>query len=83
MSRALLWKPRALKEVRKLDRQAQQRVLAALDAFAETGRGDIVKLQDIQPPEYRLRVGEYRVRLRLGAQVIEVLNVLPRGQAYR
>ena len=83
MSRALVWKPRALKDVRKLDRQAQQRVLAALDAFAETGRGDVVKLQDIQPPEYRLRIGEYRVRLRLGGQLIEVLHVLPRSQAYR
>jgi mRNA-degrading endonuclease RelE of RelBE toxin-antitoxin system len=83
LSRRLGWTSRALKEASKLDRQALARVRASLDRFVESGYGDIVKLQDVEPPEYRLRVGDYRVRLRLRGEVVEVLQVLPRDKAYR
>ena len=83
MSRRLGWTSRALKEAGRLDRQALARVRASLDRFVESGHGDIVKLQDVEPPEYRLRVGDYRVRLRFRGEVVEVLQVLPRDKAYR
>jgi mRNA-degrading endonuclease RelE of RelBE toxin-antitoxin system len=37
------------------------------------------------PPEYRLRVGPWRVRFRVDrkAGALVVLRVLPRGKAYR
>lgn len=62
MSYRLEWKPRALKDAEKLDRMATERVLAALERLAETGHGDVTKLTDMQPPEYRLRVGDWRIR---------------------
>jgi mRNA-degrading endonuclease RelE of RelBE toxin-antitoxin system len=39
---------------------------------------------DVKPPEWRLRVGEVRVRYAYVEQddVILVLRVLPRGKAY-
>jgi mRNA-degrading endonuclease RelE of RelBE toxin-antitoxin system len=52
----------ALKDAEKLDHKTRERVLAALQRLAETGHGDVTKLKDVSPPEYRLRVGDCRVR---------------------
>jgi mRNA interferase RelE/StbE len=68
MSFRLEWKPRALKDAEKLDRKARERVLAVLERLAETGHGDVVRLTDVNPPEYRLRVGDWRVRYGLDAR---------------
>ena len=83
MSRVVAWTPRAIKEARKLDRPTLERVRAALDRLAATDQGDVVKLTDVDPPEYRLRVGDVRVRFRTRGDVLQVLHVLPRGKAYR
>jgi mRNA interferase RelE/StbE len=79
------WRPRALKDMEKLDHKTSQRVLDALERLAETGHGDVTKLTDVNPPEYRLRVGDWRVRYGFdpAARVLTVLRVLPRGDAYR
>jgi mRNA-degrading endonuclease RelE of RelBE toxin-antitoxin system len=52
--------------------------------LAETNEGDVVRLQNVSPPEWRLRVGEVRVRFAFvyEDEVIVVLRVLPRGKAY-
>ena len=78
------WQPRALKDLGRLDRGAQKRVLDALERLATTGEGDIRRLVDVDPPEYRLRVGDWRIRLMLDPQagVLAVLRVLRRDKAY-
>jgi mRNA-degrading endonuclease RelE of RelBE toxin-antitoxin system len=43
----------------------------------------VKKLQDIDPPEYRLRVGDYRVRFELQKETMRVLRVRNRREAYR
>jgi mRNA-degrading endonuclease RelE of RelBE toxin-antitoxin system len=48
-----------------------------------TGEGDVKRLRDIEPPEFRLRVGDYRVRFRDVDNVIEILSVRHRREAYR
>jgi mRNA interferase RelE/StbE len=40
----------------------------SVEVFADTGRGDVRKLKGADD-EYRLRVGEYRVRFRVEIQV--------------
>jgi mRNA-degrading endonuclease RelE of RelBE toxin-antitoxin system len=46
--------------------------------------GDVRRLQDITPPEYRLRVGKWRVRFRLDQDygTMQILHVLRRDEAY-
>lgn len=85
MTPRLGWEPRALKDFGRLDIQVQRRVSAALQRLADTGQGDVRKLTGVTPPEYRLRVGDYRVRFThdAAADVLNVLRVLPRGEAYR
>jgi len=62
------------------------RVFDALDKLvANYPQGDVVRLQGISPPEFRLRVGDWRVRFRpeTHERIVHVLRVLPRGKAYR
>jgi len=77
------WSPHAQNDIRKLDRAVARRIFIALDRYAETGYGDIVRLKG-QGNEYRLRVGDWRVRFRVGGPgFIDILRVLHRREAYR
>ena len=59
------------------------RILHALADFAATGEGDVKRLQDIDPPEFRLRVGDYRVRFHQTADTLYITAVKHRREAYR
>jgi len=76
--------PSARKDLRRLDRPVQQRIVHALDRLAAGERlsGDIRRLAG--STEYRLRVGDWRVRFELDGDrlLITVVRVLPRGRAY-
>jgi mRNA-degrading endonuclease RelE of RelBE toxin-antitoxin system len=54
-----------------------------VERFAATGAGNVKRLQGIDPPEYRLRAGDYRVRFELEKQIMRVLRVRNRREAYR
>lgn len=75
---------RARRDMRRLDRPIQKRVVDALDRLVgDPPVGDVVKLTGTDD-EWRLRVGDYRVRFtRDRAGTIQVTRVLPRGRAYR
>lgn len=81
--RAVHYTSRARRDLRRLDHQIARRVLLAIERLAEGDpRSEIKKLSGID--EYRLRVGEWRVRFQLSApeNEIVVLRILPRGRAY-
>jgi len=79
----LEWSPPAQNDVRKLDRAVARRIFAALDRYAESGYGDLARLQG-ESHEYRLRVGDWRVRVRLeGPDLVVILRVRHRREAYR
>jgi len=84
MSWQAIWAPRALKELGRLDCGEQHRVWQAVEAFASESKGDVLRLQNIAPPEYRLRIGKWRVRFRLDhdRRIMEILHVLRRDEAY-
>jgi mRNA-degrading endonuclease RelE of RelBE toxin-antitoxin system len=58
------------------------RIFAALRRFAQTGVGDIKRLQG-ETIELRLRVGDYRVRFTEESGTIHIIRVLHRKEAYR
>ena len=47
------------------------------------GEGDVKRLQNMQPPELRLRVGDYRIRFHDLGDSIEVTAIKHRREAYR
>jgi mRNA-degrading endonuclease RelE of RelBE toxin-antitoxin system len=81
--REIEWTGTALDEMAALDKGIASRVRQAVERFAETGAGNVKRLQDIDPPEYRLRVGDYRVRFHLEDETVRVLRVRNRREAYR
>jgi mRNA interferase RelE/StbE len=77
--------PRARRDFRRLDRPVQRRITQALDRLVDDPpRGDVRKLAGSED-EWRLRVGDWRVRFSRdpSGRRVEVLRVLPRGRAYR
>ena len=79
----IVWTEPAKADVRRIDRETAMRILTALDRFARTGEGDVKRRQDIEPPEFRLRVGDYRLFFANIADALEVRRVLHRREAYR
>lgn len=77
------WTDPALEDMAALDKGIARRVKRAVERFAETGAGNVKKLQDIDPPEFRLRVGDYRVRFELDGKIVRILRVRNRREAYR
>lgn len=79
------WAQGAVKDIRRLDNPLVVRIARAIEAFAETGRGDVKRLTNADGA-YRLRVGEWRVLFRLvhtDIQIMLIQAVLPRGEAYK
>jgi len=83
MSKGIIWTDRAKVNLRAIDQVTALRILHALARMIATGEGDVKRLQDIEPPEFRLRVGGYRVRFRDSDDSIEILSVKHRREAYR
>ena len=77
------WTEAALKDLAGLDKAVANRVKQSIERFAETGTGDVKRLQGIEPPEFRLRVGDWRVRFHSDGRTVRMLRVLNRRDAYR
>lgn len=82
---SITYKPSAAKALRKLDRQHQRSIIAAIDALAHDPRPDGVKKLQGGMGEYRLRVGSYRVIYDIndGELIILVLHLGYRREIYR
>ena len=81
--RDIAWRDQAKVQLRAIDQQTALRILRSLAHFAATGEGDVKRLQDIEPPEFRLRVGDYRLRFHDDGQTLYVTAVRHRREAYR
>ncbi len=55
----------------------------AVKRFVEAGSGNVKKLQGIDPPEFRLRVGDFRARFLLDGDIMRILRIRNRKDAYR
>jgi mRNA interferase RelE/StbE len=74
---------RAERDLRRLDPPVVRRILAAFDRLLRCDPSlDLRRLRGTDA--WRLRVGDWRVRLQLDfdAHVIVVVRILPRGRAY-
>lgn len=83
MRKKIEWKDAAKRNLRAIDRATALDILHKIDRFALTSEGDVKQLQGIDPPVFRLRVGDYRVRFRDEADTITILTVKHRSEAYR
>ena len=83
MAKKIAWTDQAKADVRGIDRETAIDLLHRLARFLATEEGDVKRLTDIDPPEFRLRLGNYRLRFYDHGEWIEILRVRNRKEAYR
>ena len=76
------FKPKAVKDIGRLPTRIQAQILAGIDEMSNDLRGDIKRLTN-STPEYRLRVGDYRVLFELEEKTIVIYRIRHRREAYR
>ena len=76
--------PSAIADMRRLDPPVRLRIQDSLGAYANTGAGNIKRLRGMHPPQFRLRVGDWRVIFdNPDPATIRVLAIDHRSEAYR
>jgi mRNA interferase RelE/StbE len=74
--------PAAWRDLKRLDRQNQDRILSAIRRLVGSQQGDVKKLQG-RDGEYRLRVGRWRVFFYVEkSENMIVFRIDNRGEAY-
>jgi mRNA interferase RelE/StbE len=77
---------RGLERIRQGDPRSYSRIAAAIRDLGEEPRpANAVKLTGVDPPAWRLPVGDYRIVYEVHEREVVVVgvNVAPRGEVYR
>ena len=73
--------PKAIKDLKTLPKSEAKKVVEKIRSLEKGLNGDIKKLTNFTP-EYRLRVGNYRVLFEIEEQRILVYRIKHRKEAY-
>ncbi len=76
------FKPRAVKDIERLSSRLHLQIIKGIEAMSVDLKGDVKRLTNFTP-EYRLRVGDYRVLFEVENKNIVVYRVRHRREAYR
>ena len=75
------FKPRAIKDLRAFDAQDRARILSKIEGLQDNLAGDVKRLTNFTP-EYRLRVGDYRVLFEVEPDRVIIYRIKHRKDAY-
>lgn len=75
------FKSKAVKDLTKLSSDIQKKIIDKIELMENDLQGDVKKLTNFTP-EYRLRVGNYRILFEIEAQTILIYRVKHRSKAY-
>ena len=75
------FKPRALKDLKAIDRRDAHRIVEKIKAMRDDLAGDVKHLTN-STPEYRLRVGDYRALFEVEGDKVVIYRVRHRKDAY-
>ena len=76
------FKPRAIKDIRSVPRADARRILERVERMRQDMSGDVKRLTSFTP-EYRLRVGDYRILFEAEGPRLVIYRVVHRREAYR
>jgi mRNA interferase RelE/StbE len=82
MKYGIEFKPKAIKDLRSLPKQIQGKILEKVQLMENDLAEDVKKLTNFTP-EYRLRVGSYRVLFEIENENIVIYRVKTRDKAYQ
>ena len=76
------WRPRARKDLGRLDPEVRRRVIDAVSRLSKEQSG-VRHLEGYKPPLFRVRVGDWRILFTIESDTATIQRVLPRDKAYR
>ncbi len=76
------FKPKAIKDLDSLQRDDARRIVERIKRMQNNLEGDVKHLANFTP-EYRLRVGDFRVLFELAGNRVIVYRIVNRRDAYR
>ena len=76
------FKPRAIKDLKALPADTTRRIVEKIEGLQNDLSGDVKHLTQ-HTPEYRLRVGDYRVLFEVEKRTIVIYRIVHRREAYR
>lgn len=74
-------KPRAVKDYRHIDKKLAKIICSKIELLSSDLQGDVKKLTNFTP-EYRLRVGDYRILFETEGDKIIIYRIKHRKEAY-
>lgn len=81
--KAIILSKSASKYLAKQDKKTTDRIIASINGLLKTPmQGDIESIQG-EKAKMRLRVGSYRVLFNVKSDIIEVMDIGPRGDVYK
>lgn len=75
------FKPRAVRDLKAIDKTRARRIMEKVSLLSMNLAGDVKRLTNTTP-EFRLRVGSYRILFELEGEKVIVYRVLHRKDAY-
>jgi mRNA interferase RelE/StbE len=71
-----------VRDIERLPSRIQAQVLARIEEMSNDLKGDVKRLTNFTP-EFRLRVGDYRVLFEVEGKTIVIYRIRHRREAYR
>jgi mRNA-degrading endonuclease RelE of RelBE toxin-antitoxin system len=81
--RKVRWSGEARTDIRSLDRVTAMRIFDGLHRYMMTGEGDVKILTGKYAGELRLRLGDHRILFTASGEILYILRVKNRREAYR
>lgn len=81
MTYEIEFKPRALKDLKAINKSDARRIVAKIEALRDDLAGDVKRLTDFTP-EYRLRVGDFRTLFEVEGNKVVIYRIVNRKDAY-
>ncbi len=75
-------KPRAIKDLKDIPKSDGKKIIEKLKLLEDDIQGDVKKLTNFTP-EYRMRVGDWRILFEVEGEKIIVYRIRHRKEAYR
>jgi mRNA interferase RelE/StbE len=75
------FKPRAIKDCRHIDKKLVRIIFSKIESLSNNLQGDVKRLTNFTP-EYRLRIGDYRVLFETEGSKIIIYRIRHRKEAY-
>ena len=76
------FKPKSLKDCKKIPKEDLKRIFAGIEDLKDGLKGDVKHLTNYSP-EYRLRIGNYRILFELEDDKIIIYRIKHRKSVYR